>query len=111
MKHVRILSSLGLLLALAGYAQTTTNSATNAITRAMVEDAQHLIDLHFSESKIDLMLPGLKSQRDDFEALHQFPLSNSVVPAILFNPLPVGFKLQKGKNYFKASEAGKVRLP
>src|SRR3954470_19347401 len=109
MKHVRILSSLGLLLALAGYAQTTTNSATNTITRAMVEDAQKLIDLHFSESKIDLMLSGLKSQRDDFEALHQFPLSNSVPPALLFNPFPVGFKFEKGKSSFQPSKVGKVR--
>src|SRR5258706_8430381 len=83
---------------------------TNLITREVVQDAEKLIDLHFSDAKIDLMLPSLKSQLEDFEALHKIPLSNSVPPAILFNPLPLGFQFERGASKFKIT-AARVRLP
>jgi Asp-tRNA(Asn)/Glu-tRNA(Gln) amidotransferase A subunit family amidase len=96
-----------LLLCCCAYAQTN----TNPIGREIVQDAQKLLDLNFSERKIDLMLPGLKSQLDDFEALHQIALSNSVPPAILFNPLPVGFQFERGGSRFKPGSVPRMPLP
>jgi len=77
----------------------------------MVQDAQQLIGLEFSDAKIDLMLPGLKNQRQDFEAIHKFPISNSVPPALLFNPLPVGFQFDRSPSKFKLTFPRKVALP
>jgi Asp-tRNA(Asn)/Glu-tRNA(Gln) amidotransferase A subunit family amidase len=98
---------LGLLSVAAGQAQTN----TNLITREAVLQAEKLIGLDFSDRKIDLLLPGLKSQLENFEVIHRFPLSNSIPPALQFNPLPVGFKFETARRKFKMSPPGKVKLP
>src|SRR5882672_5907039 len=108
MNQFRLAATFLCLLVL-GSAKGQTN--TNPITREIIQDAEKLIDLHFSDAKIDLMLPGLKSQLEDFEALHKLPLSNSVPPAILFNPLPVGFQFAHGGSKFRMSAVPKVQLP
>src|SRR5262245_6740331 len=61
------------------------------IDRAAVLKAQVLIGLGFSDQEVDGILGGLKSQRARFEALRKVPLENSVPPALVFNPIPVGF--------------------
>ncbi len=101
--------TFALLLGLAapvGYAQTN-----SPIARETVRAADTLIGLDFSDGELDLMLSGLGDQRADFEAMRRFPLSNSVPPAILFNPLPVGFKFETQRKKFKASPPPKIKLP
>src|SRR5262249_54156550 len=85
--------ALWLVALTSSFAQTN----TNPITRAMVVEVGKVLGLEFSDSKIDLMLPGLKEQLDQYEALRRFPLSNSVCPALLFNPIPVGFKFDTAR--------------
>jgi Asp-tRNA(Asn)/Glu-tRNA(Gln) amidotransferase A subunit family amidase len=96
-----------LLVPTISYSQTNTNT----ITRETVAEAEKLIGLDFSDSKIDMMVSGLKNQLGDFEAMRKFPLSNSVPPAMQFNPIPVGMKIDTKHKKFKMSPAGKVTLP
>jgi Asp-tRNA(Asn)/Glu-tRNA(Gln) amidotransferase A subunit family amidase len=101
---------------------------TNSITHETVVEAEKLIGLDFSEEKIEMMLPDLRAQLERLEALHKVPLSNSLPPAMLFNPIPLGMKLDGGgssfpsdgrgvrgegrrKSTFKLSSPGKVKLP
>ena len=98
---------VGCLVAGSAVGQTNTNS----ITREMVEQADGLIGLEFSDREIDLMLPGLKEQRRNYETMRQFPLSNAVPPAMQFNPLPAGFKFETERKRFKASPPPKLKLP
>ena len=84
---------------------------TNPITREVVRNAEKLIGLEFSDAKIELMLADLKDQLGKFEALHRFSFSNSVPPALLFNPIPVGMKFETVRRKPKWSPAGKVKLP
>jgi len=81
------------------------------IAREEVVAAGKTSGLDFSESEIDLMLPGLKGQLDDFETLRRFSLPNSVPPAIQFNPLPVGFKFETQRRKFRASSMPQSKLP
>lgn len=104
---VRCAVSVGCALALAARAQTN----TNAVTHMMVLDAADLIGLEFPDSRIEQMLPGLKEQRDHFAAMRLFALSNSVPPAMMFNPVPVGMKIAHGKSGFRPSPAKRVTLP
>jgi len=67
-------------------AQTETN--TGPITRQSVIEAEKLIGLDFSDSKIDLMLPGFGAQLKNFATIRDFSLPNSIPPAMTFNPLP-----------------------
>src|SRR5882724_8854733 len=83
---------------------------TNRFSREAISEAEKLIGLEFSESKMDMMLPGLREQLRDFEAMRKFALSNSVPPAILFNPIPVGMKIEPGPKKFKLSSS-RVKLP
>ena len=69
------------------------------------------MSLEFSDGEIDLMLPGLKGQFDDYENLRRFQLSNSVPPAIQFNPLPVGFKFETKLQKFRPSPLPRIKLP
>ena len=96
-----------LLASVSTFSQTN----TNPIAREAVIGAEKLIGLDFSETKIDLALPGLREQLDNFEAMRRFPLSNGVPPALQFNPLPVGFKFETGRKRFKASSPRNVNLP
>jgi len=81
------------------------------ITREAVVQAEKLIGLDFSDAKIDQALAGLKEQLDNFESMRRFPLSNSVPPAMQFNPLPVGFKFETQRRKFKGSSPARVELP
>src|SRR5436190_5098762 len=84
---------------------------TNAITHDAVIGAEQLIGLDFSSKKIDMLLPGLHNQLRDFETIRKMPLSNSIPPAVQFNPIPVGMKLETKRSKFKMSSPGRVRLP
>jgi Asp-tRNA(Asn)/Glu-tRNA(Gln) amidotransferase A subunit family amidase len=99
--------TLSLLFPLLAGAQTNTNS----ITREAVQQAQNLLGLDFSEAKVDSMLSGLREQVLLYSALRKVPLSNSVPPALLFNPIPVGAKFERNGKRFKMTYPGRVRLP
>lgn len=97
-----------LLLLMAGLGFAQTNSP---ITRESVRAAQSLIGVEFSDAKIDMMLPGLRDQLDNYEVMRKFPLSNAVPPAVLFNPLPVGFKFETEHQKFRPAPLPKIKLP
>jgi Asp-tRNA(Asn)/Glu-tRNA(Gln) amidotransferase A subunit family amidase len=85
---------------------------TNApITTNDVRGAEQLIGLDFSDQKLDLMLPGLREELKDYENLRKLSLSNSVPPAVTFNPIPVGFKFPPGHSRVRWTPPGKVRVP
>lgn len=105
---MRLLGIAGLFLC----AVIALPAQTNApITREAVQQAESLIGLDFSDEKLDLMLGGLKEQRDSFEALRRFPVSNSVLPAVQFNPLPRGFQFETKRQKFRASPLPRIKLP
>ncbi|WP_026999360.1 amidase [Eisenibacter elegans] len=76
-----------------------------------VQHAQRLLGLSFSEAKIDSMLDGLTQQRAQYERNRQQPLDNSLWPALLFNPLPVGFTPQTEQKPLVYKPLSGVKLP
>lgn len=60
------------------------------ITVETIASAEEVAGLHFDPAERELMLDGLKEQEGRIEALHKIPLSNSISPAIVFDPLPPG---------------------
>ncbi|RYE07678.1 MAG: amidase [Sphingobacteriaceae bacterium] len=61
------------------------------ITITVVNEAEKLIGIDFSPAQADSMLTGLADHRKAYEELRKLHLDNSVVPALNFNPVPVGF--------------------
>jgi Asp-tRNA(Asn)/Glu-tRNA(Gln) amidotransferase A subunit family amidase len=105
----RTVLTLGCLLAIAIPARLP--GQTNLITREAVRGAEPLIGLDFSERKIDLMLPGLREQLENYEALRKVPISNAIPPAVLFNPIPLGMKFETARKPFKFTPAKKFKRP
>jgi Asp-tRNA(Asn)/Glu-tRNA(Gln) amidotransferase A subunit family amidase len=106
-----ILMAVPACLILAATRNWAADTNTNPITREDVRAAEALFGIEFSEAKEDMLLPGLKEQLDNYLTIRKFPLSNSVPPALSFNPVPVGMKLPTGRGSFKMSSPGKVKLP
>jgi Asp-tRNA(Asn)/Glu-tRNA(Gln) amidotransferase A subunit family amidase len=82
-----------------------------AITTAEVRAAEKLFGLDFSDEKLQMMLPGLRSQLEDYIAMRNLPLSNSVFPAVQFNPIPMSFRFQEERPVFKLDLPRMVKLP
>jgi len=97
-----------LSFALAAFSQ---EKKPNPITSDVVAHAENIIGLNFTEAKRDSMLDDLFDQLKDYEKIRAVSLLNSVPPAVLFNPIPVGFEFEKAKKAFKMSQVGKVVLP
>ncbi len=97
------------ILSLGFLARGQTNSSP--VSRETVVNAEKLFGLEIPENKIEMMLPGLREQLGNFAALRKFPLSNSVPPAVLFNPVPAGMKFDSRRKKFRMTPPGKVKLP
>ena len=98
---MRKLSFILLVLSLSacGYAQIPTDSL------------EQLYDLRFTSSERELMQKDLGEQQKDYELLHKFSLENSVMPAIQFNPIPMGFQWPSEEAPISISLDEEVELP
>lgn len=85
--------------------------STNAITRDVVTDAEKLIGLHFTNEKRDLMLDGLRSRLESYETIRKQNIPYTTPPAVLFNPIPVGFKFETKFKKPKWSSPKKIKVP
>jgi Asp-tRNA(Asn)/Glu-tRNA(Gln) amidotransferase A subunit family amidase len=88
-----------------------TYAVSEKITREDVQQAARIIDLEFTEAEIDSMLYDLDDRRTHYNAIRKLELPNSVAPALVFNPLPPGFKVDNQQKPLKFSKMPKVKLP
>lgn len=63
------------------------------ITAATIAEAEEIAGVRFEPAEREMMVESLKLQEQRIGALHKIPLTNSVSPAIIFNPLPPGKKV------------------
>lgn len=90
---------------------TSYRTADQAITADIAHYASKVFGIEFSPAERDSMLDNLNDQLKGFERVRKIPLSNDVAPALLFDPVPVGFEFEKVKKPFKASPLANVTLP
>jgi Asp-tRNA(Asn)/Glu-tRNA(Gln) amidotransferase A subunit family amidase len=81
------------------------------ITNGDIYSAEKIIGVHFNDAKRDSMLGDLQSQLESYQNLRKRDLPNSVVPSILFNPIPVRMSLPKGKSIFAYEPPKHVAVP
>jgi hypothetical protein len=60
------------------------------ITKEMIASAEELSGLHFSDEERTQMVRSLQQMKQSIETLHKEPLDQSVLPAIVFDPVPPG---------------------
>ena len=81
------------------------------ITADVVKEAQKIIGLEFSQPQTDSMLTNLNNNVNIYQALRKLNLPNSTVPALNFNPVPVGFTNPDKTSGFKLSKIEAVKMP
>lgn len=109
----KLLLPLGVIAACTGsfLMGTAYRPAENPITADIANYASKVFGIEFSAAERDSMLDNLNDQLKGFERVRKVPLTNDVAPALLFDPVPVGFEFEKTKKPFQASVVGKVALP
>jgi Asp-tRNA(Asn)/Glu-tRNA(Gln) amidotransferase A subunit family amidase len=101
----------GLLLSFVLGAFVWPKIESSPITVAVVAEAQKIIGIEFTPAQSDSMLNSLKGQAAQYQELRKLKMPNSVVPALNFNPTPIGFTPQDKTNGFKLSKIDAVKLP
>lgn len=107
----RFLPTIAIVLSLSILSLARAQERTNTIPREEVVEAEKLLLLNFSDAKTDQLLPGMRELQQQIRTVRNFHLSNSVPPAITFNPIPVGFKFETERRKFRASPVRTVKLP
>lgn len=63
------------------------------VTKEMVESAERVTGLQFSEEEREMMVAGVNDNLRNFRTLRRMDLPNQVPPALHFDPLPPGRQL------------------
>ena len=82
-----------------------------AIKKENIEAAEKVIGLEFSDAQRDSMLDDLNDNLESYQKLRELDIKNSVPPVLLFNPVPVGMKFEKGESQLKLSPPENKAVP
>jgi Asp-tRNA(Asn)/Glu-tRNA(Gln) amidotransferase A subunit family amidase len=78
------------------------------ITRDMIDYASSIADVHIADEYKDMMLESLNNYPQSFDAIYGLHIRNEVAPAIVFDPVPAGAKLETRRQQPIFSPAPKV---
>ncbi|MDW3190834.1 MAG: amidase [Cytophagales bacterium] len=82
----------------------------NKISRSDIRHAQKIFGIEFTANQIKTMQDYLNRNREGYDSMRADPVGYDVVPAMLFDPFPIGFEMPKeGKVSFQLNES--VKLP
>ena len=81
------------------------------ITKEDIQHAEKIIGLDFTDAERDSMLDNLKEQLSNYENIRKVELSNDIPPAIIFNPIPVGYIFPLGNSKVKFSNYKSTKMP
>ncbi|MCX6169851.1 MAG: amidase [Ignavibacteriales bacterium] len=81
------------------------------IKKEMIPNAEKIIGLEFTDTERDSMQDALNDQLGNYENIRKIHIANSIPPAILFNPIPAGFKFDQKQKLLKFSDYSYVKMP
>lgn len=81
------------------------------ITADDARSAAKIAGIDLTQAEIDSLLPELNNFRESYMANRKENIPNSLSPALVFNPLPPGFRIDQQQEKLVFSDAGKVKLP
>jgi Asp-tRNA(Asn)/Glu-tRNA(Gln) amidotransferase A subunit family amidase len=76
-----------------------------------IESAEKLFDLNFTDAERDSAQDNLKFYIKSYDVIHKIDLPNSIPPAILFNPIPVGYLNNSKQTKLKFDDYSKTIIP
>src|SRR5580693_5255124 len=75
------------------------------ITKEMIESAAVIADVPISDEYKEMMLENLNDQAKGYEDIHKLHIPNSVDPALIFDPVLPGMKLETVRKPMRISKA------
>jgi Asp-tRNA(Asn)/Glu-tRNA(Gln) amidotransferase A subunit family amidase len=78
------------------------------VTREMIDSAAAVADVHIPDEYKDMMLEGLNSYTEGFDAIYALHIKNEVAPAVIFDPVLPGMKFETERRPMKISSAPAV---
>ncbi len=93
------------------FAYFLTFSEDESIIKTEIVSAERLFGLSFDDAERDSMIDGLNEQLENYKVVREFHLQNSVMPAVLFNPIPTGFKFEEDQKPIQFSDYSYTKLP
>jgi len=87
------------------------HSAGNSITKSMLREAAAVAGLSFTDSQLDHMLEGVNKLLPVYDDLRKVQLDNSVAPALYFNPILPGIKIDRTKRAIRTRAPESVDRP
>ncbi|HLJ27021.1 MAG TPA: amidase [Candidatus Angelobacter sp.] len=78
------------------------------ITREMIDNASLIADVPIADEYKEMMLESLNDFTKDYDAIYELKIGNQVAPAIIFDPVPSGMKLDGERRPAKTSGAPNV---
>ena len=75
------------------------------VTREMIDNAAAIADVHILDEYKDMMLESLSDFAGNFNAIHDLHIKNDVAPALLFDPVLPGMKLETERRAIRISAA------
>ena len=85
--------------------------SANAQQKYPTAEIEPYFDLKLTPAERDSLFSGLQEYQKSFAALHNYKLDNSVGMSLLFNPLPMGFTIEKVQQPIDWGLPKSVELP
>jgi Asp-tRNA(Asn)/Glu-tRNA(Gln) amidotransferase A subunit family amidase len=85
--------------------------ADTKITSNEIFYAEKLIGLEFTDAKRDSMIDGLTQYRESYRTIRSYGLTNDIVPALQFDPIPSGFTFEGQEGGLRIRSYGNVKMP
>jgi len=81
------------------------------ITPEMIAAAEALLGLEYTGADRLEIIDGLTEYREDYAQLRAFPFDESIVPSVVFNPVPAGMTFSNERMPFRYSDVEVERPP
>ncbi len=81
------------------------------IKKEDIPNAEKIFGIEFTDAERDSMQDALNEQLGYYTNIHKIHLDNSIPPAILFNPIPAGFKFEQKQYQLKFSSYSNTKMP
>ena len=78
------------------------------VTREMIDNASLIADVPIADEYKEMMLESLNDFAKNYDLIYALKIGNQVAPAIVFDPVPSGIKLQSERKPAKISTAPNI---
>src|SRR3989337_3195122 len=84
---------------------------SQTIEKENISSEEKIIGLDFTDAEKDSMLGFLTEQVSNYKKIRDVELNNNILPAIVFNPIPIGFNFPKNKKPPHFSDYSYTNIP